>query len=173
MDRNIWLSKTSVTRILTLDMTGDQLTYTVFTDGGSRGNPGPAAFGYVIYDPQGGVVAQQGAYIGETTNNQAEYQGIVAALECLQTLNLDRPVTCKLDSELVVRQILGIYRMKHDGLRPWLEKVHTLVGQLPVSVTFTHIPRQQNQVADRLVNQALDEKAKDSHGTNSISSSNP
>lgn len=130
--------------------------YKVYTDGGSRGNPGPAAYGFVVLAPDGSVVAEQARYIGITTNNQAEYQGIVAALDYLQTLPLESPVVCKLDSQLVVRQINGVYKMKNADLKPWLDKVKQLVQALRVPVTFFDIPREHNKHADRLVNQALD-----------------
>lgn len=135
--------------------------YTLFSDGGSRGNPGPAAYGFVIYDPAGEVLAEKSEYIGVTTNNQAEYQGIVAALEGVKDLNISGPLTCKLDSQLVVRQINGIYKMKNADLKPWLDKVRGLVAELPYKTTFVDVPREQNKHADRLVNVALD--AGDAH----------
>ncbi len=140
-----------------------QTVYSVYTDGGSRGNPGPAAYGFVIYGPDGGLLEEGSRYIGETTNNQAEYQGIVAALESLQHIHLAAPVVCHLDSQLVVRQINGQYRMKNADLQPWLQKIHTLKGQLPVTVTFIDIPREMNRYADKLVNKALDERMNSAH----------
>lgn len=137
-------------------MTQDELTYKVFTDGGSRGNPGPAAYGFVIYNPTGEVVAEEGKYIGVTTNNQAEYQGIAAALDQLAAMPLDYPVVCSLDSQLVVRQINGQYKMKNEGLKPWLDKVRTTKSKLSVPVTFIDIRREHNKHADHLVNRALD-----------------
>ncbi len=130
--------------------------YTVYSDGGSRGNPGPAAYAFVIYDPEGQEVLHDAACLGETTNNQAEYQGIVAALEQLVNLELPGPVECRLDSQLVVRQINGQYKMKSVELQPWLAKIHMLVASLPYKVTFVDVPRAQNKVADSLVNKALD-----------------
>lgn len=126
------------------------------TDGGSRGNPGPAAYGYVIYSPDGDIMRQEGHYIGVATNNQAEYRGIVAALESAQTLTISDPIVCSLDSELVVRQIKGLYRMKNELLRPYLTRIHELVRLFPSGVQFEHITRDKNTYADRLVNQALD-----------------
>lgn len=130
--------------------------YTLFSDGGSRGNPGPAAYGFVIFDLEGTIVAERAEYIGVTTNNQAEYQGIVAALEKAKELNFAGPLTCKLDSQLVVRQINGLYKMKNADLKPWLDKVKELVVQLPYKVTFVDVRREENKHADRLVNVALD-----------------
>lgn len=130
--------------------------YTVYTDGGARGNPGPAAYGFVIYDPAGDVVAERGEYIGVATNNQAEYQGIAAALDAWHKLGRDEPLACHLDSQLVVRQIKGIYRMKNADLKPWLEKIQLLKSKMSGPVTFHEIPREDNKYADKLVNQALD-----------------
>ncbi len=131
-------------------------TYKLYSDGGSRGNPGPAAYGFIIYDPTGEMIAEGHKYIGVTTNNQAEYQGIVAALERMLELNPTGPVACYLDSQLVVRQINGIYRMKEETLRPWLKKVQTLKRELKVPVQFIDVRREENREADRLVNLALD-----------------
>lgn len=138
-------------------------TYTIFSDGGSRGNPGPAAFGYVIYDPNGERIAESAQYIGITTNNQAEYQGITAALEALQSLQPTAPVVCKLDSQLVVRQIQGIYRLKHEALRPWLSRIQTAIKELPVPISFCDVPRSENREADALVNKALDAVSEGAH----------
>ncbi len=135
-------------------MTND--VFTVFSDGGSRGNPGPAASAFLIVDPEGTVLAKDARCIGDTTNNQAEYQAIVAALETLVKLKLAGPVVCKLDSQLVVRQINGQYKMKHPDLKPWLDKIRHLVAALPYQVTFVDVPRADNKEADWLVNQALD-----------------
>ena len=127
----------------------------VYTDGASRGNPGPAAIGAVIKDGQGRVLARISRRIGRTTNNQAEYQAIVAALE--KALGLGAAtVEVKSDSELAVRQINGRYRVKNTGLRP----LHQRVGELRSlfqGFSIASIPRRQNVEADRLSNAALDE----------------
>ena len=138
--------------------------YSVFSDGGSRGNPGPAAYGFVIFNPNGEIVAEESHAIGVTTNNQAEYQGIVAALESLVRIAPTAPVTCYLDSQLVVRQINGVYKMKHPDLKPWLFKVQELRQSLSVPITFIDVPRAQNKYADALVNQALDNQVEQSNG---------
>lgn len=138
-------------------MTKEESRYVrIQTDGGSRGNPGPAAYGYIIYAPDGEIIAEAGRYIGVATNNQAEYRGIVAALESAQSLAITDPIICSLDSELVVRQVKGVYRMKNEALRPHLLRIHHLMQSFPGGVTFEHIPRDKNTYADRLVNQALD-----------------
>ncbi len=131
-------------------------SYVVFADGGSRGNPGPAAYGYVVFHPDGRVVAEKSCYLGVLTNNQAEYRGIVAALEELANLEVNQPVICKLDSELVVRQITGVYKTKNAALRPWLDRIRIAVRSLGVAVQFVHVPRRDNRYADKLVNDALD-----------------
>jgi len=127
----------------------------IYTDGASRGNPGPAAIGAVIKDGQGRVLARISRRIGRTTNNQAEYQAIVAALEKALGLGV-ATVEVKSDSELAVRQINGRYRVKNTGLRP----LHQRVGELRSlfqGFSIASIPRRQNAEADRLCNAALDE----------------
>lgn len=133
--------------------------YKVYTDGGSRGNPGPAAFAYVVYDPANTIIHESKHYIGLTTNNQAEYQGMTAALNYLQTVELppSSSVICHSDSQLMVRQINGQYRIKNEELKPWLDEIQVLRSKLPVPVSFIDIRRDQNKYADRLVNEALDE----------------
>lgn len=130
--------------------------YSLYTDGGSRGNPGPAAIGYVLYNPDGTILVQDKAYIGETTNNQAEYQALTAALKKVKELEIAGPLHCYLDSQLVVRQVTGIYKMKEELLRPWLNQIHSIISELPYKVTFEDIRREKNKLADSLVNQALD-----------------
>ena len=125
----------------------------IFTDGVSRGNPGPAAIGATIKDEQGKVVATISQGIGRTTNNQAEYRAIIAALENAIRLGANQ-VDMYSDSELVVRQINGRYRVKKASLKPLYQKVKQLQSQLE-GFTITHIPRQQNTEADSLANMAL------------------
>lgn len=126
----------------------------IHTDGGARGNPGPAAIGIVIKTPAGEVVAAWGKTIGETTNNQAEYQALEAALEKAKELGADH-VDCYLDSLLVVQQVKGEWKVKEATLKPNVDRVRALAAQFK-KVTFNHVPREQNQEADRLVNEALD-----------------
>lgn len=124
------------------------------TDGGARGNPGPAAIGVVLEDAQGKEVKAFGRYIGETTNNQAEYRALQAGLEEAARLSATE-VRCYLDSELVVKQLKLEYKVKDKELAPVFMKVWNLVQQF-TKVTFTHVPREKNHRADALVNQALD-----------------
>jgi len=123
------------------------------TDGGARGNPGPAAIGAVIKDEQGHLISSFSQVIGRTTNNQAEYQAIIAALQRALSLEASH-VDLRSDSELVVNQIKGQYRVKKASLRPLYLEVVKLASQFE-SFTITCIPREENKEADRLVNMAL------------------
>lgn len=126
-----------------------------FTDGGARGNPGPAAIGVVITDGTH-TIESFGRYLGETTNNQAEYQALIAALERVRELGADE-VWCNLDSELLVRQLNGAYKVKNRELAPLFLKLHNLsVGFGKIS--FHHIPRARNHEADAEVNRVLDSR---------------
>jgi len=126
----------------------------MWVDGASRGNPGPAAIGAVIKDEQGRLLARVSRRLGIMTNNQAEYRAIIAALEKAISLGA-RQVAVNSDSELVVRQINGRYRVKKTELKPLHQQVKQLQGRLE-DFTITHVPRQQNREADRLANAALD-----------------
>ena len=135
---------------------GKQVAYEdikVFTDGGARGNPGPAAIGVVITTADGQIIDSYGRYLGETTNNQAEYQAVAAALESIKQYN-PRKVTFHIDSELVVKQLNGQYKVKNAELKPW----HTKIKQLAAtySVEFVHVYREANKLADEQVNLAID-----------------
>ncbi len=125
----------------------------ICVDGAARGNPGPAAIGATIKDERGRLIARISRRIGTTTNNQAEYRAIIAALE--QAIKLGaKQVEVNSDSELAVKQINGKYRVKKAALKPLYEQVRQLQGLLE-SFTITHIPRQQNTEADNLANTAL------------------
>jgi ribonuclease HI len=125
-------------------------------DGASRGNPGPAAIGAVIKDDRGNLVARLSRRIGRATNNQAEYRALIAALE--QAISLGaKKIDIRLDSELIVRQLSGRYRVKNAGLKPLYEQVQQLLAKLD-EVSVRHVPRARNAEADRLANQALDGK---------------
>ena len=126
----------------------------LYTDGASRGNPGPAAIGAVIKDGQGRVLGKISRRIGRTTNNQAEYQAVIAALEEAIRLGV-AGVVIKTDSELVVKQINGRYRVKNQALKPLHQRVKELQS-LFQSFAIASIPRRQNTEADRLGNAALD-----------------
>lgn len=126
----------------------------VYTDGGSRGNPGPAAIGVVVKDETGQVVAEFGKTIGETTNNVAEYQAVIEALVWLKNSGRQEPINFFLDSALVVHQLRGDWKIKLNHLRELAGRVHQLEQGL--AVTYTAVPREQNTAADAQVNQALD-----------------
>jgi ribonuclease HI len=126
----------------------------IFTDGGARGNPGPAAIGIVIKTPAGDVVAAWGKTIGETTNNQAEYKALEAALEKAKELGA-KQVDCYLDSLLVVQQVKGEWKVKEATLKPNVERVRKLASHFD-KVSYHHVRRELNMEADRLVNEALD-----------------
>jgi ribonuclease HI len=132
----------------------NQESFTIYADGASRDNPGPAAIGAVIKDSSGKVAATISQTIGTATNNQAEYTAIIAALEKAIGLGARR-VELKSDSELVVKQLNGRYKVKRASLRPLYQEVVRLTGLLK-GFTITHIPRTQNREADRLANKALD-----------------
>ena len=125
----------------------------IHTDGVSKNNPGQAAIGATIKDKQGQPIASISRRIGWATNNQAEYRAIIAALEKAIDLGA-RQVTLNSDSELVVRQINGQYRVKKAALKPLYQQVKGLQGRLE-GFTIRHIPRQQNKEADKLANRAM------------------
>ena len=126
----------------------------LFTDGGARGNPGPAAYGFVLEAEDGTVLAAEGQSIGVATNNVAEYSGLVAGLrKALELLVPDVEVVS--DSELLVKQMRGEYRVKNDALRALFVEASTLARDVQ-SVEYRHVKRAHNELADRLVNEALD-----------------
>ncbi len=125
----------------------------IFTDGVSRGNPGLAAIGATIKDEQGRLITSISQPIGRATNNQTEYRAIIAALEKAVSLGASQ-IDMYSDSELVVRQINGQYRVKNASLKPLYQQVKQLQNQL-AGFTITHVPRQQNTEADSLANMAL------------------
>jgi ribonuclease HI len=127
---------------------------TMFADGGSRGNPGPAASGAVLFGESGEVLREVGTYLGVATNNVAEWTGLVTGLEAALELGVD-DLAVRLDSELVVKQISGAYRVKHEGLIPLHAKAKTLLRKF-ARVEVKHVRRKENAAADALVNAVLD-----------------
>lgn len=126
----------------------------IFTDGGARGNPGPAAIGAVV----GGK--SYGEYVGETTNNVAEYKALIFALKKAvallgKTKAAETDIHCNMDSELIVNQMNAVYKIKDTNLQPLFIEVWNLRQDFR-SVSFTHIPREENKLADKMVNEALD-----------------
>lgn len=131
-------------------------TLHLFTDGGSRGNPGQAAIGYVLVDPaQGITLKEHGESIGIETNNVAEYRALIEGLRAALRYHPNRLI-CHLDSELIVKQLNGEYRVKMPTLQPLVEEICELTMEFPDAV-FEHIPREDNWRADQLVNRALDD----------------
>jgi ribonuclease HI len=129
--------------------------YRANIDGGSRGNPGPASYGVVIRDERGEIVAQLKKYIGRTTNNVAEYYGLIAALDYAQSKGV-RALRIESDSELLVRQMLGHYKVKSPDLRPLFERAKKISATFE-SFRIDHVYREQNSEADALANEAMDE----------------
>jgi ribonuclease HI len=124
------------------------------TDGGARGNPGPAAYGYVLETEDGTVLDATSERIGVATNNVAEYSGLIAGLRKAVELGVDELEVVS-DSELIVRQMTGEYRVKNEALRALYEEASDLADRLP-RVRYTSVRREHNELADRLVNEALD-----------------
>ncbi len=131
----------------------------LYTDGGARGNPGPAGIGAVLRDESGEVIGEIARGIGEATNNIAEYAALIAGLE-LALDNGVREVEIYMDSELVVSQLLGRWKIKKDTLRPLAVKARALMGRFE-SFSLSHVPRELNADADRLANQGMDAAALD------------
>ena len=128
-----------------------------YIDGGARGNPGPAGFGVRIEEADGSLIEEFGESIGVATNNVAEYRALIAALEWARRHGL-RQLRVRSDSQLLVQQMLGNYRVKHPGLRPLHAKARLLAHEIG-SVTFEHVGRALNTHADRLANTAMDQAA--------------
>jgi ribonuclease HI len=128
--------------------------FIIHTDGGARGNPGPAGIGVLIEDEAGNTVLEHSRYLGETTNNQAEYSAVIDALQHAKELRAEE-IELFLDSELVARQLNGEYKVKDQGLAQQFLKVHNLRCSFR-KVVFTHIRREMNKRADRLANEAMD-----------------
>ena len=125
-----------------------------YIDGGSRGNPGPAAAGFTLTDSAGTQLQAKAFLLGRTTNNVAEYTSLVKAIEAAKQVGV-RQLTVFSDSELLVKQINGQYRVKSEQIKPLFRQAVDLLDQLK-NWRVRHIPREKNKEADRLVNQALD-----------------
>jgi ribonuclease HI len=128
--------------------------YELFSDGAARGNPGPAGAGALLRSEDGEILAEISEYLGETTNNQAEYQALLLGLKKAEELKL---TTLKvfLDSELVVKQLNGDYKVKHPDLIPLYREVSALLKKFP-SIAVAHVYREKNKEADKLANLAID-----------------
>ena len=126
----------------------------IYTDGGSRGNPGPSGIGAVLLDENRGVVKELSKYIGQATNNQAEYQALIMALDEAKKIGV-KEVDVFMDSELIVKQMNREYKVKNKDLAPLFIKVYNLTLNFS-KANFTHVRREHNKRADELVNLALD-----------------
>lgn len=129
--------------------------WTLRCDGGSRGNPGPGALGYVLSDETGREIEARGEFLGVCTNNVAEYRSLIAGLGAAARFGV-RTLVVRMDSELVVRQMLGQYKVKNEGLKPLYAEARSAVTHVGV-VRFESVPRDDNGRADGLVNEALDQ----------------
>jgi ribonuclease HI len=131
---------------------------TMFADGGSRGNPGHAASGAVLYAEDGSPLGEVGVYLGIATNNVAEWRALVAGLEKARELGVEE-IAVRMDSELVVRQVTGVYKVKHADLIPLWTKARSLLRDFK-SVDVQHVRRKDNAAADAVVNAVLDDEAR-------------
>ncbi|MDR1300182.1 MAG: ribonuclease HI family protein [Candidatus Nomurabacteria bacterium] len=127
----------------------------LYSDGGSRGNPGPSACGFIIQDENGKVIYEGGEYLGVTTNNQAEYQGVRLALEKAIEIG-GRDIVFHADSQLVVNQLTGVYKIKNKDLWPIYERIKELAAEFD-RIEFKHILREYNGRADAMVNKILND----------------
>lgn len=128
----------------------------LFCDGGSRGNPGKAASGYVVFE-EDKIIHEGGKYLGIATNNQAEWQAVTLGAEhVLETYGADVDLEVYLDSELVQKQITGVYRVKQPHLKPYFEEIKNTQKKF-AKISFTHVYRENNKDSDRVVNQILDD----------------
>ena len=137
-------------------MAPEGTAWLLYADGAARGNPGPAAYGFVLDDPDGVPRVAAGAALGTATNNVAEYKALIAGLECA----LDHGASAlevRMDSELVVRQMTGIYKVRNEGLKPLFERARALARKFS-SFRIAHVRREFNARADAEANRALDSK---------------
>lgn len=130
-------------------------TLILYADGGSRGNPGPAGAGVYLTDLEGTALGQENRYLGEATNNVAEYSALILGLEAARSHRPERLIV-RMDSQLVIRQLLGEYKVKQEHLKPLFAQARELLKAFP-TVALEYIPREENSEADALANQAMDE----------------
>jgi ribonuclease HI len=138
----------------------------MYTDGGSRGNPGPAGAGAFVCNDKGELIRKAHLFLGTVTNNEAEYQAVILGLETLKKVFgkekiKDLPVEIRMDSELICKQLRGEYQVKEEKLVPFFMKIWNARVADFHNLSFVHIPREQNAEADKLANQAMDEGSKD------------
>lgn len=133
--------------------------FTIFGDGGSRGNPGEAAYGFAVFNEESKNIYSEGKRLGVTTNNVAEYSAVINALRWMVTNNpTAEHIHFKLDSLLIASQMSGKFKIKHPNMKELFITAKSLEGQLSAQIIYSQIPREENKTADRLVNEALDYK---------------
>jgi ribonuclease HI len=136
----------------------------VFCDGGARGNPGPAGIGFVVFDENQKVLVRAAKFLGRATNNVAEYQAVIESLKWFTSKkdligqNKDVRIKFHLDSMLVVNQLNGLFKIKNAALRNLIIQVRQLENAVSYQITYHHIPREKNKIADDLVNQIINKK---------------
>lgn len=140
------------------------MQFTLYADGGARGNPGPAGAGAVVFDSIGKRVAEVSDYLGETTNNVAEYEAVLRGLKALlaafpEGYFSSMGVEIRMDSKLVIEQLKGAYKVKHPNLIPRYMEVKNLIARSFPIISFTHVPRERNKDADLLANEAMDRRS--------------
>lgn len=130
----------------------------IYADGGARGNPGPAGAGAAVLDVNGGVVAEVSHYLGRATNNVAEYAALIGGLVEAKRLAPEAAVEVRMDSELVIKQMKGLYKVKHPNLKPLYAEAKELASGFS-AISYVHVPREHNKLADKLANDAMDKGA--------------
>ena len=130
----------------------------IYADGGARGNPGPAGAGSVVLDGDE-VLAEVAHFLGHTTNNVAEYTALIDGLTAAIPYAKGRRVEVRMDSELVVKQMKGLYKVKHPNLKPLFLEAKELIAEHFEDISYVHVPREKNKLADALANQAMDRGA--------------
>jgi ribonuclease HI len=133
------------------------MTISAYTDGASRGNPGESGVGIVLKDELGNVIGSHFGYIGQTTNNIAEYTALVTCLKLARKTKCERLVVHS-DSELMVRQLNGQYKVKDEGLKKHFMHIQEILATSPFQFTIKHVPREENREADQLANRGIDTK---------------
>lgn len=132
----------------------------VYTDGGSRGNPGPSGYGLVIYNDHQKILFKESKYLGVKTNNEAEYAGLIGALNWINDhKNSISQINFFADSQLLVRQVQGLYKVKAEHLKPLFNTVKNFLTQINLPYSFKDIRRESNELADELANEAMDRKS--------------
>jgi ribonuclease HI len=131
------------------------MKYQIYSDGASRGNPGPAGIGAVILNEKGEIIHEIAQFIGEATNNVAEYKALLAALDYCVKKKIS-PVEILADSQLLIRQLSGEYKVKHENIKPLYQKAKGYLAHLQIT-GYKHVPRELNKAADKLANQGIDQ----------------